>query len=119
MKTRINPLMVSHIEITPLKNSGYMWVDEVKEKRIFFNLIQTIYPSEGGFWENGSTSYWSDKLIERQLKATIVKNGVAYWKPYLAIFSGGKQIEGKYYKTIDEIYKVCDELFPNVNIVLK
>jgi hypothetical protein len=51
IETLINVQQISHIEIRPLTRSEYIWCDEVKEKKVFFNLIQTVYPTKEGFYE--------------------------------------------------------------------
>jgi len=58
---------VTHIEVTDLIKSKYIWYDEVKEVRKFFGLILVSEGYESGFYNRLPTSCFAsiNKLSSR------------------------------------------------------
>ncbi len=109
---RINKKNVSHIEIEDFRDTKCHWQEHIPEKRYLFGLLLWIEERKEGWRED----LWGYHEVTKNYT---VKDGKLYYNPYLAVFSGGKKIFGKHYKTVEEIKQICDTEFKDVNLILK
>lgn len=105
---RINPNLITHIEITDFENTNAIWIEAIPEKSYLFGLFKD--PAVKAGWQD---PFWESYIIS---KNTTEINGALYYNPFLRVYSGKSLIYGKHYKTIEEIEKFCDENFSNVNV---
>ncbi len=113
METRINPEQVSHIQIydaTPLK--AYYRPNKIEIK--WFGLYTNILQKEGYYetiidWYE--RFYCSVEYIKEQ-KWLFDKDGEIFESPYILIFSGGKSIKIKHFKTVKQAKEYCTKTFP-------
>ncbi len=116
-QTRINPQHVTHIKITPQRESPYVWCDKIEKETTLFGLITVVEPYDEGYWEDGCQGYWQSKLDEDRSDFTIIEDTV-YWLPSISVFCGETKVYSAHYDTIAEIRELCEKEFKNVSIIL-
>lgn len=116
METRINSKTVSHIDIYDLEATGYIWCDEIKEKKVFFNLISLNDAYEEGYWYNGYQGFFGEKLDKSKNYMRNV-NGEIYFIPHISIFCGQEKIKTIYFETFEEAKEYCDKNYGEVNVI--
>lgn len=114
---RIDIQKVSHIRINDLKASGYIWLDEIPVKRVFFNLIVTNYGWKEGYYWGGNYSSFSNRI--KKLENNMVDiGGEIHYLPCISIFCGETKLKTKYFKDLETAKRYCDNNFPNVNLII-
>lgn len=108
-ETRINSNYVSHIQITPAVNSGFVWRDKV-EKRGLFGRDKSL--KEGYYNRLGNSID-----VENWGYITIIDNTVWY-QPFLEVFCGETLVYSAHYETTEEIRELCQREFPYINVIL-
>jgi hypothetical protein len=112
--TIFNKEKVTHIQITDLTKTNYIWCDEIKEKRIFFNIILLIEGYKAGFYKGNQTGCFSIR-IDKPEEGSVDINGVLHWLPTVKVYINRECVGFKYFDTIEEAKDFCKKEFPNVD----
>lgn len=113
MKTLFNKEKVTHLQIRDLIKSNYIWCNEVKEKRVFFNMFLSQVGSKEGYYENKIRS-WIYR-VDKVEKGSIDIDGVLHWLPYVQVYINKECVGLKYFNKLEEAVAYCDKEFENVN----
>lgn len=113
MKTLFDKSKVTHIIIRDLIKSNYIWCEEIKEKRVFFNIFLSEVGSEDGYYKNKIRSwiYRVDKVEE----GSIDIDGVLHWLPHVKVYINKECVGLKYFNKLEESVAWCSKEFENVN----
>jgi hypothetical protein len=105
---------ITHINITDLIKTDYVWYDEIKEVRKFFNLILVREGYTAGFYNGYQTGWFSNK-INKVEKGSVDIGGVLYWLPVIKVYVNSERVGIKHFDTIEEAKEFCALEFPNVD----
>lgn len=118
--SRINPNLVSLVEVSDTRKTGLRWYDEVKEERIFFGLMlikegwpEGFYPDKRGWLDSplsGRDINWDRHVLG--------SDDFVYEKPKVSILTGNKEVT-KYFDTFEEAYGFTLENFKSNTIKIE
>jgi hypothetical protein len=112
MQTRINKKQVSHLVISGLIKTKYVWRPEKIEKH-FFGLFKDVY--KAGYYYKGLDSFEVDySKIEDDMTDI---DGVLHYLPSVTVFSGGKEILEEIFDDVETAREWATKNFPNCEIV--
>ena len=112
MQTRINPKTVSHIRVSDIRKSNYIWCEKIEAKKGFW------WSEDGydeGYWWKGVSGVFSYKFDRKEGVKDI--DGVLWFLPSINIYFGEKVIKELFFKTYKEARQYCDKNFPEVNVI--
>lgn len=115
--TIFNKEKVTHIQITDLIKTDYVWYDEIKEVRKLFGILLVKEGYKAGFY-NGVQTSWNSHRISKVEKGSVNIDGVLHWLPVIKVYIGSERVGVKYFKTIEEAKSFCEVEFANVNYKL-
>lgn len=124
---KINPNNVSHIEIYDTHKGresywndyvDYIWMEADYFKFLWLFKISSI-GYKAGYYKNCKREWLSNDEPVGLRKQEYTLLGEIHTYPKMIVYSGGYKITEEYYESVEEIYKICDEKFPNVNVILK
>ena len=112
MQTRINKEQVSHLVISDLIKSNYIWRPK-RVKSYFFGLIKEV--NKAGYYYKGLSRFEPD-YFEVEDDMTDI-DGVLHYLPSVTVFSGGKEILEEIFDDVETAKEWATENFPNCEIV--
>ncbi len=112
-----NKEKVTHIKITDLIKTDYIWHDERKKVKKLFGLITLKEGYKAGFYKGDPTSLFTYS-IDEAVEGSININGIFYWLPVIEVYINNERVGLKYFDTIEEAKSFCEKEFPNVKYKL-
>lgn len=118
-QTRINPQLVTHIKIRDCQKTIHHYKPG-KYKKYFFGLFKDIeiegYYTQGLFRNTEVLGFNMEEVSE--IEGVMDLDDKLWYKPNIIIYCGQKLIERHYFNTVEKAKQYCDEVFPNVNVIL-
>lgn len=103
---------VTHIQIQNLVKTEFIWLEEIEEKRTFFDLLLLVVNSKAGYYREGSRKSFRIDTVE---EGSVDINGVLHWLPYVRVYINSEVVGLKYFNKLEDAITWCDKEFQNVN----
>lgn len=118
--SRINPNLVSFVEVSDTRKTELRWYDEVKETYIFFGLIPQRDGWSEGFYPD-KRHWWDSPLSGRDInwdRHVLGSDDFVYEKPKVSILTGNRKVT-KYFDTFEEAYGFALENFKDNTVKIE
>lgn len=123
MELRIREDSIDYVKIYDSERTYYSYLPEKQEKWFFGLIPWEYYPS--GYYKYSRykkqmgmlLDYYSEKEISQGDRYTVVGQRV-YIKPGISIFTKNECIKTKYFHTLEQAKRYCNENFPNLKVII-